>query len=76
MKIYEIIQTEARELKEFHCDRCKKKITVDDEFELQETISISFEGGYSSVFGDGVIVECDLCQQCLKELIGEFCFYS
>jgi len=52
---------------EFICDRCKKKVT--DDFELQETYSIRFMGGYSSVFGDMAEIQCDLCQNCLKDLI-------
>jgi hypothetical protein len=33
-------------------------------------------GGCASVFGDGNEVSCDLCQGCLKELIGDFCIYN
>jgi len=56
------------------CDRCKKQI--DDDMQLQESISLEFMGGFDSVFGDGITVEVDLCQDCLKDLIGEFCRYS
>ena len=52
----------------------QKEIT--DDMELQETYSIHFIGGYTSVFGDMVKIRCDLCQQCLKKLIGDFCVYS
>lgn len=51
------------------CDRCKGEF----EDEIQEFHHIRFTGGYGSVFGDGSRVECDLCQRCLKELVGEFC---
>lgn len=34
--------------------------------------SITFVGGYSSIFGDGVEVIIDLCQHCLYELIKDF----
>ena len=60
------------------CDRCKKEYamsTMDDlqaVFECQEFHHIRFTGGYDSVFGDEAIVECDLCQHCLKSLIGKF----
>ena len=53
------------------CDRCKKQIN--DSMQLQEAISLQFTGGYDSVFDDGATVEVDLCQDCLKDLIGEFC---
>jgi len=29
-------------------------------------------GGYHSVFGDGMEIEIDLCQQCLKDLLGKW----
>ena len=44
--------------------------------ELQEAYTIRFMGGFTSVFGDMNEVNCDLCQQCLYELIGEFCTYK
>lgn len=31
------------------------------------------EKGYGSIFGDGIKIECDICQHCLKKLIGEYC---
>jgi len=63
-------------LTKFICDRCKKEISVDDEMELQETYTINFHGGFTSVFGDMNKVTCDLCQHCLYELIGDFCGYN
>lgn len=74
MKIYKTINVERDILDIFICDRCKKEIPIeDDEFELQETYSISFRGGYGSIFGDLNFVTADLCQHCLKDLIGDFC---
>lgn len=32
------------------------------------------KGGYSSIFGDGVIVRLDLCQYCVKKLLGEYLY--
>ncbi len=55
------------------CDKCGKEITPEDIMEWQESYSIVFTGGYGSVFGDGVTVTCDLCQDCLKDLIGDIC---
>ncbi|WP_321871964.1 hypothetical protein [Paraburkholderia tropica] len=52
------------------CDRCQRRMTPDDLFEWQEKLSVSFHGGYGSVFGDGHKVEIDLCQQCVKETLG------
>ena len=74
MRIYAEKKVTQRQLVEYQCDKCKKIIS--HEFELQEAYTISFTGGYLSDFGDGITVNCDLCQQCLKEIIGDFCTYS
>ena len=76
MIIYKDETVERQILDKFICDRCKKEIDGSDEMELQETYSIKFRGGYQSVFGDENDVSCDLCQQCLQELIGNFCRYN
>jgi hypothetical protein len=74
-----VIHTEKRQMTLFvevvkECDRCHKKYDIDVEsFETQEFHHINFTGGFASVFGDGVHVECDLCQKCLKELIDDIC---
>ena len=71
-----------REVKEIEitecviCDKCGKKIFPDDFVELQELYQIGFVGGYGSVFGDMTRFRCDLCQQCLKDLIGDYCYYE
>jgi len=56
------------------CDRCGRvaKDTVEDIIEWQEFISIYIEGGYGSIFGDGNISTCDLCQHCVGELFGGY----
>lgn len=67
----------VRVAESIECDRCHKKYDADkssnDVFEVQEFHHIRFTGGYASVFGDETTIECDLCQHCLKELIGDFC---
>lgn len=55
----------------FTCDRCSMRVHV-EEMEHQEGHHIDFVGGFTSVFGDGATVQCDLCQDCLKELIKDF----
>ena len=52
------------------CDKCKKEYDIEDYMEIQEFHHISFFGGFGSVFGDETHVECDICQHCLKEMIG------
>ncbi len=54
------------------CDICGKEYEADD-LEVQEFHHIKFCGGFGSVFGDGVKVECDICQHCLHKFIGDFC---
>lgn len=39
-------------------------------FRGHEKLSLSFTGGYTSVFGDGAEISIDLCQQCLKDVLG------
>ena len=59
------------------CDVCKKEYPFEIEkekvLEAQEFHYVRFIGGYDSVFGDSNKIECDVCQHCLKKLIGEYC---
>ena len=70
---YKKIMVEQKEWEEMQCDKCKKVYAPTDFLEVQEFHHVSFCGGYGSVFGDESSVYCDLCQHCLKELIGSFC---
>lgn len=54
------------------CDVCGKVYNDHDWEEMQEFHSISFRAGYGSVFGDGNLVECDICQHCLKNLLSKY----
>jgi hypothetical protein len=59
------------------CDICHKTFDYENDiFEVQEFHHIRFTGGYGSVFGDESEVECDICQHCLKKLVGEYCRYE
>lgn len=71
---YERVPAEVRGVVKVICDRCRKEI--DDEMELQEVHHIRFVGGWASVFGDMNEVACDICQQFLKEMIGDFCRFN
>jgi hypothetical protein len=55
------------------CDVCGKEYDIEDYLEIQEFHHIDFVGGYGSIFGDQSRVECDICQNCLKEMIENFC---
>ena len=69
---YKKVTRTTEEISSVKCDKCGKEYDAGD-FEVQEFHHISFCGGYASVFGDGTQVECDICQNCLFEMIGEFC---
>ncbi|MET2529923.1 hypothetical protein [Ralstonia pseudosolanacearum] len=54
------------------CDRCKRRLTPDEPGEWQERLSVEHSCGFDSVFGDGNTVSLDLCQHCVREVLGEW----
>lgn len=53
------------------CDRCQKGMTPDDhDSGWHERMSLSFRGGFDSIFGDGSEVRVDLCPPCVSETLG------
>lgn len=77
IKFETIIETvETKKVESIQCDKCKKEYDVEDVFEIQEFHHIKFGGGWGSVFGDESAIDCDICQHCLKEMIGEICRYN
>ncbi|HRQ56395.1 MAG TPA: hypothetical protein PLN31_03185 [Azoarcus taiwanensis] len=54
------------------CDRCGRAIPPQDHDEDQERLAIDFTAGYASVFGDGNRVQADLCQHCVKKVLGRW----
>lgn len=70
------VQTEEKmvkgyEIKSITCDVCGKVVKYED-IGIDEFIFISHSAGYDSVFGDGNCVKCDICQDCIKRLIGQY----
>jgi|GEM_PF-2438930 len=60
-------------VKLIRCDRCDRSAEVGDtELEFQEFVSIDLKAGYASIFGDGKHVQVDLCQHCLKVVLGRW----
>ena len=57
---------------EIVCDRCERAFEAEDVFELQEFVHVRIEGGFTSIFGDGAQLTCDLCQRCVREVLGPF----
>jgi len=66
-----IIETQQVEkIEAIICDCCG--VEYDDPMELQEFLSHSDRGGYGSVFGDGYLIEIDMCQRCIKNILGPY----
>ena len=62
------------------CDKCSLESRSENHekgklnlVEFSEFVSISFIGGYGSIWDDGMSVEVDFCQHCFKELCGKYC---
>jgi hypothetical protein len=74
MKQYQDKHIIEKQVVTITCDRCKKVATIDSSafFEFQEFKTISLCAGYGSVFGDGGYYEVDLCQHCLRDLLGAY----
>lgn len=73
MRIVEKVKVESKQCTGIVCDRCKKEIDAEkDLFEFQEALMLSLTGGYGSVFGDGAKIELEICQGCVKEVLGPF----
>lgn len=64
---------ETRIIDSVVCEVCKKEYKYDSDFlEAQEFQKLTVNGGYASVFGDGVRMKADICQHCFKELFGKY----
>ena len=75
MIYYRKIQEETEEIDSKKCDKCDRIFLAknqDDIFEMREFLHHRNTGGYGSVFGDGAAVELDLCQDCVKEVLGPY----
>jgi hypothetical protein len=67
----EMIEQEVA--KNITCDVCKKEYTMASDWEeVQEFQSIMVVGGYGSVFGDGTKWKIDICQHCIKNMLGKY----
>jgi hypothetical protein len=64
----------VHEISCYVCDRCGLEASVDDiqSREVEEFVSIERVGGYCSIFGDGNQISVDICQHCLKDVLGEW----
>lgn len=69
MKTYKKIT--CSQVDQVTCDRCGRADEADD-FEGQEFLSHEMCGGYGSVFGDGHFIKLDLCQHCVRDVLGQW----
>ena len=75
MITYKEVTMEVQKVDTIICDCCKKNMLSDDVggfVEAQERLSWENRGGYGSIFGDGEEMSLDLCQHCIKKLLGEY----
>lgn len=54
------------------CDRCQRRLTPDEPGEWQERLSFDRSCGFDSVFGDCNAISLDLCQHCVREVLGQW----
>ncbi len=72
---YEKVQEEREKIKSKECDKCHKSFhagNTKDICEMQEFLHFRNTGGYGSIFGDEAKIELDLCQHCVKEVLGQY----
>jgi len=70
MRKYETVIQETQVQSGIVCDVCKKEYT--DSMETQEFLHYADTGGYASVFGDMNVLKLDMCQHCVKDILGEY----
>jgi len=61
----------VQDISGYICDRCGREVEA-PEGEAEELVSIDRVGGYCSIFGDGNRISIDICQHCLKDVLGEW----
>lgn len=69
MKVFK--KKSVKTLCAYICDKCGREADFEkDGFEAQEFISIRQRALYASIFNDGDLICIELCQYCVKELLG------
>lgn len=70
MKLTKNVYQVTQEIVGIFCDVCLKEYSSWEE--INGFYSIDFVAGFASIFGDGSRVTCDICQHCLKEILGAY----
>lgn len=74
----EVVETQRQDVEMIVakvCDRCGARASADEQpmsVEFNEFVPIRWTAGYGSIFIDGDTYAVDLCQRCVKELLGPF----
>jgi len=77
MKNVEIVTVQQLQYTAIICDKCGFTVELPDNgVEYQEFFQWKFVGGYGSVFGDCTYGKVDLCQRCVKEVLGPYVQYD
>lgn len=72
MQIHEKVRKTIEQFSALVCDKCGKRIEADDTMEMQETLTLVIQGGYAAVLGDGSVYDLDLCQVCVRDVLGPY----
>ena len=73
MKIYKEVPKHVDELTGMTCDRCGRKVTVDNIEAFNNFQCITATGAYGSeLIGDLTKVEVDLCESCFDGVLGAY----
>ena len=68
----EQVQVIEEQVTSVTCNKCKKVVEPDDMIEWQEFFMYVTRGGYGSIIGDEQPYRIDLCQSCMKEVLGPY----
>lgn len=71
MKKLNKIERTDYEIESITCDKCGFKMT--DNLDTQEAVCFKIRGGFNAAFGDGIVLEYDLCSKCHYEMVKDFC---
>lgn len=73
MRKIEQVSKATPTITEVTCDRCTIVVKADDIMEFQEFLSLTYDAGYGNrEFNDGDELEIDLCQHCVKVVLGPY----
>ncbi|MGH8506925.1 MAG: hypothetical protein ACRETM_13360 [Stenotrophobium sp.] len=77
MKILRMKYGQEASIAGIRCDRCNAEARLNGDssglFDFQEYLCVEFTSGYGAkAFDDGTHYSCELCERCVKELLGTY----